>query len=293
MSVTGISKPSGGPGGAERGDAEPTVRLRADRLSMAFDQPFEQRPRQVLDEVSLAVQAGEFVSIVGASGCGKTTLLRILAGLIRPTGGDVLLDGASITGPSDACGFVFQQDQLMPWRTVAANVAVGLEVRGWPKSERRERVAQALQMVRLERWGRHFPRELSGGMRQRVNIARALALEPEVFLMDEPFAALDAQTREMMQDELQQLCARLGSTVVFVTHQIDEAVFLGDRVIVLAADPGRIREEVIPGLPRPRHVESKRTPEFAAVVQHIWGLIAAEVRRSMQQEIAAAGEEKR
>lgn len=267
----------------------PAVKLQVEHMSKVFEGPMDEEPKTVLQDINLDVRSGEFISVVGASGSGKTTVLRIMAGLLPATEGVVRLDGETLTSPSPDCGFIFQADSLMPWRTINANVALGMELRRQPKATVREKVEEVLNMVGLAGWGRHFPSELSGGMRQRVNIARALAVEPSVLLMDEPFAALDAQTREMMQDELRELVSRLNATVVFVTHQIDEAVFLGDHIVVLASAPGRIREIVTPDLEKPRHVEVKRTSQFVEIVDHIWDLISAEVKRGMQRELEGTG----
>jgi NitT/TauT family transport system ATP-binding protein len=261
-----------------------TPKLDIAGISHVFETP-DDGARLVIQDVAFSVRTGEFVCLVGASGCGKTTLLRIIAGLVAPSRGQILVDGDPIRGPTQTCGFVFQSDSLMPWRTVNANVGLGLELRGMGRDPRRAAIEQALRLVRLERWGRHFPSELSGGMRQRVNIARALAMQPAVLLMDEPFASLDAQTREIMQGELLALCEVLDATVVFVTHQIEEAVLLADRIIVLSASPGRIREVVVPPFPRPRRPQIKRTPEFVGVVDHVWGLIASDVKRSLDDEL--------
>jgi NitT/TauT family transport system ATP-binding protein len=208
--------------------------------------------------------------------------LRIVDGLEAPTSGSVLVDGATTSGPGPDRGFVFQQDSLLPWRTVLENVAFGLKLQRQPRGPRQERARQLLQMVGLAEFAQRYPHELSGGMRQRVNLARALAIDPEVLLMDEPFAALDAQTRELMQAELLKVWDQAQrKTVLFVTHQIDEAVFLADRVIVLTVRPGRIKEVVPVHFPRPRALGVKRGPEFTEIVDHIWRLIEEEVRAGM------------
>jgi NitT/TauT family transport system ATP-binding protein len=240
----------------------------------------------VLDDINLAFRPGEFVSLVGASGCGKTTLLRIVDGLIPPTEGQVLLDGKPIVGPSRDRGFVFQSDALLPWRSVIDNVTFGLEVQQVPKSDARARANELINLVGLKGFEHHYPLEISGGMRQRVNLARALAIDPEILLMDEPFAALDAQTREIMQSELLRIWSERRKLVVFVTHQIDEAVYLSDRVVVLRARPGRVKEIVLIDLPRPRPLSVKRTPAALEYVDHIWSLIEEEVVQSVR-----AGEE--
>jgi NitT/TauT family transport system ATP-binding protein len=243
---------------------------------------------EALREVSVRVKDGEFVSIVGASGCGKTTLLRILDGLIEPTEGTISIDGKIVNKPGPDRGFVFQQDGLFPWRTVMRNTLFGPEV------QRKElgaahRVAQTvLRLVGLGGFDDYFPHELSGGMRQRVNLARALTVGPEVLLMDEPFASLDAQTREIMQGELLRIWREARKTVVFVTHQIDEAVYLSDRVLVFTVRPGRVKEEVFIDLPRPRELTIKRTPEFVRYADRIWRLIEEEVRESLGREVREA-----
>jgi NitT/TauT family transport system ATP-binding protein len=219
----------------------------------------------VLADISLKIEASEFVSIVGASGCGKTTFLRILDGLISPTSGDLLIDGRESVGPDYKKGFVFQKDSLWPWRTAMGNVLFGLQIQGRPRREARAIAQKLIELVGLAGFESHYPHQLSGGMRQRVNLARAFAIDPEVLLMDEPFASLDAERK----------------TVIFVTHQIDEAVFLSDRVVVFASHPGRVKEIVRINLPRPRSFAVKRTPEFAVYVDRIWGLLEEEVFKSM------------
>ena len=206
---------------------------------------------EVLRDINAAVDRGEFISLVGPSGCGKTTLLRIVAGLEPASAGEVLLDGRIVRQPGGDRGFVFQSDNLLPWRTVLANAIIGPEIAGRAGAAQRRRTIDLLRLVGLEGFEHYFPRQLSGGMRQRVNLARALAIDPEILLMDEPFSALDAQTREIMQTELMRIWEEGRKTVLFVTHQIDEAVFLSDRVLVLARRPGRIQETVAIALPRP------------------------------------------
>jgi NitT/TauT family transport system ATP-binding protein len=238
----------------------------------------------VLQDINLAIQSGEFISVVGPSGCGKTTFLRIVAGLEPATSGTLRIDGKPIAGPSGNRGFVFQNDSLLPWRTVLANALIGPEVAGQVTAKERQRTLDLLKLVGLSGFERYFPRQLSGGMRQRVNLARALAIDPEVLLMDEPFAALDAQTREIMQTELLRIWEQGRKTVLFVTHQIDEAVFLSDRVLVFARRPGRVQETVEIKLPRPRELSVKRTPQFLTYVDHIWRLIEHDVRVAVNEE---------
>jgi NitT/TauT family transport system ATP-binding protein len=219
--------------------------------------------------------------VVGPSGCGKTTFLRIVAGLEPLSAGEVLLDDRALRGPGGDRGFVFQTDSLLPWRTVLANAMIGPEVAG---AAERQRTLDLLKLVGLDGFENYYPRQLSGGMRQRVNLARALAIDPEILLMDEPFSSLDAQTREIMQTELLRIWEQGRKTVLFVTHQIDEAVFLSDRVLVFARRPGRLQESVEIKLPRPRALAIKRTPEFVAYVDHIWRLIEDDVRASVIEE---------
>jgi len=207
-----------------------------------------------------------------------------LNGLIAPTSGKVMLDGAPVTGPGRKIGFVFQQDCLLPWRNVLANTVFGPEIQHREMGEARALAQSFLKMVGLAGFERNFPHELSGGMRQRVNLARALTVGADVLLMDEPFAALDAQTRIVMQSELMRIWRETGKTMVLVTHQIDEAVYLSDRVFVFTARPGRLKEEVVIGLPRPRELDVKFTPEFVGLTNHIWTLIEQEVRQGVALE---------
>jgi NitT/TauT family transport system ATP-binding protein len=236
--------------------------------------------------IDLTINRGEFISVVGPSGCGKTTFLRIIAGLEPATSGEVLLDGRAVREPTGDRGFVFQNDSLLPWRTIFDNAIIGREVTSGVGPAERKQTMELLKLVGLEGFENYYPRQLSGGMRQRVNLARALAIDPEILLMDEPFAALDAQTREIMQAELLRIWERGQKTVLFVTHQIDEAVFLSDRVLVFARRPGRLQEEVKIALPRPRTLDIKRTPEFVALVDHIWRLIEDDVRAAALYENA-------
>lgn len=239
---------------------------------------------RVLDGVSLSVTAGEFVSLVGPSGCGKTTFLRIIAGLATSDQGEIHIDGRAVMRPGSDRGFVFQSDSLLPWRSVFRNAFIGLEINGRTESREVERTNSLLRLVGLHGFNDYLPHQLSGGMRQRVNLARALAVDPEVLLMDEPFAALDAQTREIMQTELVRIWSSGRKTVLFVTHQIDEAVYLSDRVVVFSRRPGRINEVIEIDLPRPRELAIKRSPAFVAYVDRIWQLIEKDVRESVLSE---------
>ena len=239
---------------------------------------------RALQDISVVVERGEFIAVVGPSGCGKTTFLRIVAGLEPASSGDVRLDGRAISGPGVDRGFVFQTDNLLPWRTVFANAIIGREVAGRVGPAERQRTQELLKLVGLDGFENYHPRQLSGGMRQRVNLARALAIDPQILLMDEPFSSLDAQTREIMQTELMRIWEAGRKTVLFVTHQIDEAVFLADRVLVFARRPGRLRESVAVELARPRTLAMKRTAEFVRYVDHIWRLIEDDVRASVIEE---------
>jgi NitT/TauT family transport system ATP-binding protein len=236
---------------------------------------------EVLQNIDVAIAEGEFISIVGPSGCGKTTFLRIVAGLEQASSGEVRLDGVKLSGPGADRGFVFQSDSLLPWRTVLGNALIGPELNGRVDAAARERTRDLLRLVGLGGFEAYYPRQLSGGMRQRVNLARALAVDPKILLMDEPFSALDAQTREIMQTELLRIWEKGRKTALFVTHQIDEAVYLSDRVFVFARRPGRLQEVVTIDLPRPRALSIKRTPEFVRLVDHIWSLIEEDVRESV------------
>ncbi len=239
-----------------------------------------------LDDLTIDVAEGEFVSIVGASGCGKTTFLRLVDGLIRPSSGNVSIDGTPVTRPGDRIAFVFQNDGLLPWRAVGSNTVLGPEVQRRPMAPARRLASDMLRLVGLEGFDRYYPHELSGGMRQRVNIARALTAGPDVLLMDEPFASLDAQTREIMQAELTRIWQETRKTVLLVTHQIDEAVYLSDRVLIFTARPGRLKEEVRVDLPRPRELAVKRTAEFVRLTDRIWRAIEEEVRQGIGLETA-------
>jgi len=224
----------------------------------------------------LAVRDGEFVTVVGPSGCGKSTFLHIAGGFIKADAGVIRVHGREVVGPGPDRGMVFQEFALFPWRTVAGNVEWGLEAQGRPRAERAAIVQKYLELMDLVEFGDHLPAEISGGMKQRVALARVLAFDPAVLLMDEPFGALDAQTRETMQEELTRLWERTRKTIVFVTHDIEEAVYLGDRVVVLTARPARVREEVVVGLPRPRAITVKKSVECLEYRNRIWDLIRGE-----------------
>jgi len=238
-----------------------------------------------LSDISVDVHSGQFLVLVGPSGCGKSTLLDLLAGLSQPTSGEVLLDGRPVTGPGLDRGVVFQQYALFPWRTAQANVEFGLEGKGIPRRARRDQARQFLDLVGLSGFADRYPHELSGGMKQRVAIARSLAFDPDVLLMDEPFAALDAQTRDGLQDELLRIWERTGKTIVFITHGIDEAVYLGQRVAVMTSRPGRIKQVVDIALESRTTTEDLRSdPAFARYRHEIWSLLHDEVRAAQAQE---------
>lgn len=244
------------------------ARVRVDGVGKRYEGTEE--PVQALDGVSFDVADGEFVCIVGPSGCGKTTLFRIIAGLEAATEGAVFLNGSRVEGPTPDMGVVFQEYHLFPWRTVRGNVDFGLEKSGIPDEERRRRVDRLVELVGLEGFGGTYPKSLSGGMKQRVAIARALAVDPDLLLMDEPFGAVDAQTREMLQAELLEIWTETGKTVLFVTHDVEEAVKLADRIVVMAKEPGRINEVVDVDLSRPR---ARSDAEFGAYYERVLGLI--------------------
>jgi len=255
------------------------VKIQIQGISKQFTRP-DGVQLTVLSGINLECYEGEFLAIVGPSGCGKTTLLRIINGLIKPSEGTVFLDGRAWTRPGPQMGFVFQQGNLFPWRSVLANVTLGLELQGIGRAEAREQAWRLIRLVGLEGFDGYYPYQISGGMQQRVNLARALVVDPEVLLMDEPFASLDAQTREFMQQELLRIWNAQKKTVAFVTHQIDEAVYLADRVVVMGRGPGRVREIVRVDIPRPRGLHVKRTPWFLEYVDHIWTEIEDEVRQT-------------
>lgn len=238
-----------------------------------------------ISDIDIQVPEGEFLVLVGPSGCGKSTLLDLLGGLTTPSSGRILLDGKPITGPGLDRGIVFQQYALLPWRTARHNIEFGLEAKGLPKKERHEIANHYLELVGLSGFGDRYPHELSGGMKQRVAIARSLAFDPEVLLMDEPFAALDAQTRESLQDELLRIWKATGKTILFITHGIDEAVYLGQRVAVLKARPGRVKTFVDVEIDRSGE-DTRSSEQFREYRHRIWSLLHGEVERAQEKEIA-------
>jgi NitT/TauT family transport system ATP-binding protein len=255
-------------------------RIELSHVSQTFwvrgDEDRQLREFVAIDDLNLEVAAGEFLTVVGPSGCGKSTVLDLIAGLASPSAGRLTVDGVPISGPGLDRSVVFQQYTLLPWRTAAANVEFALEAKGGlSKRERATKAREYLELVGLTEFANRYPHELSGGMKQRVAIARSLSYEPEVLLMDEPFGALDAQTRERLQEELVGIWRRTGTTVVFITHDIDEAVFLGQRVAVMSARPGRINEVIPIALDRAAAGETdiRASQQFAAYRHHIWSLL--------------------
>ena len=234
-----------------------------------------------LDNIQLNVSKGEFLCIVGPSGCGKSTLLHLIAGLQKATSGQVRVDGKLVDSPHTDRILIFQELGLFPWLTVAQNVEFGMKMKGIPKSERRERTQDYLRLVHLSQFKDSYTHQLSGGMRQRVALARALATEPNVLLMDEPFAALDAQTRDLLHDELERIWAETGKTIIFVTHNVREAVRLGDRVALFTFRPGRIKREFPINLPRPRHLEDAAVAKSA---REILDDLREEINKSLEEQ---------
>jgi NitT/TauT family transport system ATP-binding protein len=254
----------------------------ADHVSVEFEK--DAKSFLAVDDVSLTIQEGEFVVIVGPSGCGKTTFMNTIAGLVRPMKGTVSMDGEEITGPSAERGVVFQQFALFPWKTVYENIEFGLKYRGIAKEQRQEIVRKYVQMVKLEGFENSYPHELSGGMKQRVAIARVYANRPQVLLMDEPFGALDAQTRTIMQEDLSEMFASEKRTVLFITHSVEEAIYLGDRVVIMTARPGKIKKtiaitegDLVPNRRQMGFDDVIATKEFLSLKAEIWGLIKAEI----------------
>jgi NitT/TauT family transport system ATP-binding protein len=256
--------------------------LSADRVTKEF-LPGSGHALVAVHDLSLEIEEGEFLCLIGASGCGKSTLLNMFAGFIQPTLGEVRLRGEPITRIEPRCGMVFQSYALFPWKTARGNVEFGPKMKGLPAAERRRIADRFIELVKLRGFEDRYPTELSGGMQQRVTLARVLAADPEVLLMDEPFAALDALTRQVMQEELLQIHERARKTTVFITHNIDEALILADRIVVMSARPGRVKAIVANTLPRPRHVSIQLSTEFAALKAGIWRHVEEEVRKHVAQ----------
>jgi NitT/TauT family transport system ATP-binding protein len=251
-----------------------------ERVSYTY-KPVKGPPVQALKDITLEVRGNEFLALLGPSGCGKSTLLFMIGGFLPTESGQIRISGTPVTQPSPQRGIVFQHFALFPWRTVLGNVAYGLEKAGVPRGERLSRARHYIEMVKLSGFENSYPSQLSGGMRQRAAIARTLAVEPNTLLMDEPFGALDAQTRTLMHEELSAIIQNSPKTIVFVTHDVQEAVKLADRVAVMSRRPGRIKEIV--ELPRDRDASFVRSPEFIETVEHLWGLIRDEAARAQAE----------
>nr|WP_199302617.1 ABC transporter ATP-binding protein [Coleofasciculus sp. FACHB-129] len=251
-------------------------------LSVAFKRRDQYGPLLVLESTNFKINPGEFVCLLGPSGCGKSTILNLIAGFLKPTRGQVLVDEQPVERPGADRGFVFQQYSLLPWKTTFENVEFGLKIQGISRVERTELVNNYLDRVGLYKHRHSYPHQLSGGMQQRASIVRALVNSPSVLLMDEPFAALDAQTRHMMQELLLNIWSDLKSTVIFVTHDIEEAIFLSDRILVMGVRPGHIKEIVVVNLARPRHIDTMLSPDFVNLNRQVFELIREETLKSME-----------
>ncbi len=261
-------------------DSGSAIKIRARDVRMDFAIADERGRKQqiaALQDFNLDIREGEFFTLLGPSGCGKSTFLNVLAGLARKSGGSISIDGQPASGINREQGVVFQGYALFPWRTVLQNIEVGLEIRKIPKRERRETAEQFLHLVGLAGFGQRYPHELSGGMRQRVAIARSLAYSPSLLLMDEPFAALDAQTREILQSELLRIWEQHKTTIVFITHSLDEAIYLSDRIAVMTHRPGRIKSVLDIALPRPRPAGIRHAPAFVQLREQAWDVLRDEV----------------
>ncbi|MCS0611834.1 ABC transporter ATP-binding protein [Massilia kyonggiensis] len=260
-----------------------TAHIVIDNVSKVFDG--DGRRMVALQDISLEIPHGQFVCLLGPSGCGKSTLLNAIAGFAPPTSGRVLADGVPVAGPGPERGMVFQEYALFPWMTVEQNVGFGLEIKGMPRAQIAARVGELLKLLSLEDFAKRYPKDLSGGMRQRVAIARVLALDSPIMLMDEPFGALDALTRRNLQDELLRLWAELKKTVIFVTHSIEEAIYLADRIVVMTYRPGTIKRDILVDLPRLR---DPAAPEFNALKRELGLMVMEEQQRHHDAEIKAA-----
>jgi NitT/TauT family transport system ATP-binding protein len=266
-----------------RPSLEPVVpKVALDAVSLSYKTTTGAR-LLALENITLQVKAGEFLCIVGPSGCGKSTLLHLIAGLSRPTSGEILVDGSPVDGPGTDRILIFQELGLFPWLTVAQNIEFGLKVQGMARAEREEKVRHYLHLVQLSKFANSYTHQLSGGMRQRVALARALVTEPDVLLMDEPFAALDAQTRDLLHDELERIWDDTGRTIIFVTHNVREAVRLGDRVALLTFRPGQVKQEFPISLPRPRHIEET---DVARTAREILDCLREEINKAWEAEYA-------
>lgn len=260
--------------------------LTVNGLSHWFIDPQSGSTVHALDDINLAIQPGEFITVVGPSGCGKTTLLKILAGFLKPLAGEARVKGELITKPGRDRGVVFQELAILPWRTVRRNIGHGLEIQKVPKDVREKKVAELTELVGLRGFENHYPHQLSGGMKQRVAVARTWASDPEIILMDEPFAAVDAMTRQTLQEELIRLTVETKKTVFFITHSVEEAVFLGDRVIALAARPGRVKASIQVPVPREGRTWDVMTHDhrMAECVEEVLGLVRGEHEATLAAE---------
>jgi NitT/TauT family transport system ATP-binding protein len=259
------------------GGTRPRDKIVARDLSLSYTNEATDSSHTVLDGFDLSVRGGEFLAVLGPSGCGKSTFLSVLAGLVPQTSGEITVDGEPVSAARQKLGLVFQGYALFPWRTVRKNVETGLGIRGVKGAQRRSEAERFLRLVGLLDFADHYPHQLSGGMRQRVAIARVLAYGPEILLMDEPFGALDAQTRESLQQELLGIWEHSAKTVVFVTHSIDEAIFLADRVAIMGRGPGRVKEIMEIDLPRPRHASIRHSGAFVALRERAWTSLSQEL----------------
>ncbi|MGY1620357.1 ABC transporter ATP-binding protein [Geodermatophilus sp. SYSU D00691] len=268
-----------------------TLAVEAHGVSVEYERTRNKDTLVALEDFTLEVADGEFLAVVGPSGCGKSTFLNVVAGLVPPAAGEIKVFGKDVTGPGPDRAVVFQDYALMPWRTVEKNVRFGLEMQGRVDSDTGAKVDRYIKMVGLSGFEKSYPRELSGGMRQRVGLARALVTEPRLLLMDEPFAAVDAMTREIMQEELTRIVAETGQAIIFITHGVDEAITLGDRIAVVTNRPGRIKEIIEVDLPRPRSRASRQLPEFQDLRDRVWQLLSEEhpERSELAEPIGAGG----
>ena len=264
----------------------PMKDILAENLTIEYELLREKETLTALWNFDLLIQSGEFVVIVGPSGCGKTTFINSVVGLVKPTSGKLLCGGEPILGTGPGRVMVFQEYALMPWRSVQKNVEFGLELQGLLNSNTRKNISEYIDLVGLNGFVESLPHELSGGMQQRVGLARALATEPEVLTLDEPFGALDAMTREVMQAEFEKILERTKQTVIFITHSIDEAIAMGDRIVVMTAGPGRIKTIINNEIPRPRYeLEIRKHPLYHPMREQIWDLLKSEQEIQMQQEV--------
>ncbi|MEM2103815.1 MAG: ABC transporter ATP-binding protein [Candidatus Bathyarchaeia archaeon] len=262
------------------------VKVTCHDLTMEFNVPGNRGTLRVLENVSFDVRDGEFLSLVGPSGCGKSTLLRIIAGLLRPTSGAVYIDNKEVSECGSERAFVFQSPLLLPWRTTLRNITYGLELQGVPMKEAVAKAEEVIKLVGLKGFENYYPYNLSGGMQQRVNLARALIMNPSILLMDEPFANLDAQTRVFMQREVLRIWRETRKTIIFVTHQIDEAVFLSDTLVVLSRRPARVISKIDVDLPRPRELELRFKEAFTKYTNQVWELLKREAEKAIEEELA-------